>query len=73
MPPGPDFKDHFSAQSAGYARHRPHYPPELFAYLAGLGGRKLAWDPVKEQYVNDAEANKYLAREMRKPYGYDML
>jgi len=44
VPPGPDFKDHFSAQSTGYARHRPHYPPELFAYLAGLGGRKLAWD-----------------------------
>lgn len=44
MPPGPEFKDHFSAQSAGYARHRPHYPPELFEYLAGLGGRQLAWD-----------------------------
>jgi SAM-dependent methyltransferase len=44
VPPGPGFKDHFSAQSAGYARHRPHYPPELFEYLAGLGGRRLAWD-----------------------------
>jgi SAM-dependent methyltransferase len=41
---GPGFKDHFSAQSAGYARHRPHYPRELFAFLAGLGGRQLAWD-----------------------------
>ncbi len=44
MPPGPSFKDHFSTQSAGYARHRPHYPAELFAYLAGLAGRRLAWD-----------------------------
>jgi SAM-dependent methyltransferase len=44
VPPGPDFKDHFSAQSTAYARHRPLYPPELFAYLAGLGSRKLAWD-----------------------------
>lgn len=44
MPPGPEFKDHFSAQSAGYARHRPQYPPELFDFLAGLGGRRLAWD-----------------------------
>ncbi len=44
MRPRPDFKDHFSAQSRGYARHRPHYPPGLFAYLAGLGARKLAWD-----------------------------
>lgn len=45
MPSGPSFKDHFSTQSAGYARHRPHYPAELFAYLAGLAaGRRLAWD-----------------------------
>jgi SAM-dependent methyltransferase len=41
---GPGFKDHFSAQSEGYARHRPHYPRELFAFLAGLGGRHLTWD-----------------------------
>ena len=44
MPAGPDFKDHFSAQSAGYARFRPLYPRELFSYLAGLSGRRLAWD-----------------------------
>lgn len=44
MPSGPSFKDHFSAQSAGYARHRPHYPDELFAYLAGLVRPRLAWD-----------------------------
>ena len=44
MSSGPGFKDHFSAQSVGYARHRPHYPPELFTFLAGLGGRQLAWD-----------------------------
>ena len=44
MSSGPGFKDHFSAQSAGYARHRPHYPRELFAFLAGVGGRHLAWD-----------------------------
>ena len=36
-------------------------------------GRKLKWDPVKEQYVDDAEANQYVAREMREPFGYDML
>lgn len=44
MSSGPGFKDHFSAQSEGYARHRPRYPRELFAFLAGLGGRNLAWD-----------------------------
>ncbi len=36
-------------------------------------GRKLDWDPVKEQYVDDAEANQFLARAMRKPYDYEML
>lgn len=39
------FKDHFSAQSALYARHRPHYPPALFSYLASLvATRGCAWD-----------------------------
>ena len=37
--------DHFSTQAADYARFRPHYPPELFAFLAGLVPRReLAWD-----------------------------
>jgi len=30
------FKDHFSGRAALYAAHRPHYPPELFAYLSGV-------------------------------------
>ncbi len=36
-------------------------------------GRKINWDPVKEEFVNDAQASTYVAREMRKGYGYDML
>jgi predicted dehydrogenase len=36
-------------------------------------GRKLNWDPAKEEYVNDSEASKYIAREMRKPYDYSMI
>jgi myo-inositol 2-dehydrogenase / D-chiro-inositol 1-dehydrogenase len=36
-------------------------------------GRKLKWDPAKEQFVGDSEANKYLAREMRKPWTYDAV
>mgnify|MGYP000727862088 CR=1 FL=1 len=31
-------------------------------------GRKLTWDPVKEQFPGDAEANKYLDVERRKPW-----
>ena len=30
-------------------------------------GKKLGWDPVKEQF-DDAEANKYLSRPMRAPW-----
>ncbi len=36
-------------------------------------GRKLSWNPEQEQFVDDAEANQFLARPMRKPYDYDML
>jgi len=36
-------------------------------------GRKLNWDPAKEQFVGDAEANTYLSRPMRKPYDYSMI
>ncbi len=31
-------------------------------------GQKLAWDPVKEEIVGNAEANGYLRREQRKGY-----
>jgi len=36
-------------------------------------GRKLNWDPAAERFVDDAEANTYLSRPMRKPYDYDMV
>ncbi|MBN1818085.1 MAG: Gfo/Idh/MocA family oxidoreductase [Sedimentisphaerales bacterium] len=36
-------------------------------------GRKLRWDPVKEQFIDDKKANGYLSRPMRKPYDYDMI
>ena len=31
-------------------------------------GRKLSWDPVKEQFINDEEANKMLTGTMRSPW-----
>lgn len=39
------FKDHFSAGADNYTRYRPSYPPQLFAWLAGLTQEhKAAWD-----------------------------
>src|SRR5438128_6041784 len=39
------FKDHFSGHAAEYAKFRPHYPDELFEYLASISPRReLAWD-----------------------------
>ena len=31
-------------------------------------GRKLRWDPAKEQFLNDDEANKMLSKPMRAPW-----
>ncbi len=36
--------------------------------IARWTGRKLRWDPVKETFPDDIEANKYLDRQRRKPY-----
>lgn len=36
-------------------------------------GRKLQWDPQKEQFVNDSEADTWLAREQRKPWTYETV
>jgi trans-aconitate methyltransferase len=39
------FKDLFSVQAAQYAQFRPHYPRELFAWVASLPPqRRLAVD-----------------------------
>ncbi len=40
-----EFKDHFSTKTDDYARFRPGYPDELFAYFASLTREHLkAWD-----------------------------
>lgn len=39
------FEDHFSNHSEQYARSRPRYPEEIYAYLASIApGHSLAWD-----------------------------
>jgi predicted dehydrogenase len=36
-------------------------------------GRKLQWDPEKEEFAGDKEADKYLVREMHKPWSYEAV
>jgi predicted dehydrogenase len=36
--------------------------------IARYLGRNLKWDPAKEEFVDDAEANKWLKREQRKGF-----
>ena len=31
-------------------------------------GRKLQWDPIREEFVNDPEANRWLSRPYRAPW-----
>jgi predicted dehydrogenase len=35
--------------------------------------RKLYWDPTKEQFTNDSEANALLSRPQRRPYGTNYI
>jgi len=41
----------------------------LVTHIAMKLGRKLYWDPDKERFVNDDEANSMLTRPQRAPYG----
>jgi hypothetical protein len=41
----------------------------LVAHAAMKLPRKLVFDPKKERFENDAEANKLLSRPQRYPYG----
>jgi hypothetical protein len=40
-------------------------------FIAMRLSRELKWDPQAESFVNDAESNGWLTREMRSPWGYD--
>jgi predicted dehydrogenase len=40
----------------------------LIHHIAMKTGRRLHWDPVKEHFLNDADANSRLSRPQRNPY-----
>ncbi|MGE5569029.1 MAG: Gfo/Idh/MocA family protein [Rhodospirillales bacterium] len=45
----------------------------LIAWAAMKLNRKLTWDPERERFVNDDEANALLSRKQRAPYGTDAV
>lgn len=62
------FKDHFSRQADDYARYRPRYPEEMFAWLAGHApGRGLAWDSA----TGNGQAAEGLAGHFRAVFASD--
>jgi myo-inositol 2-dehydrogenase / D-chiro-inositol 1-dehydrogenase len=45
----------------------------LTSHIAMKIGRRLEWDSKTERFVNDDEANTYLSRPQRAPYGTDNI
>lgn len=61
--------DHFSAHAADYAKARPSYPPELFAWLAEhCPSRDLAWDCG----TGNGQAARALAEHFRHIHATDL-
>jgi predicted dehydrogenase len=59
------------------SRKECYFPPEIgqrcftIAHIGNISmllGRKLQWNPEKEQFINDDEANRMLSRSMRSPW-----
>ena len=62
-------KDNFSQQSAGYAKYRPGYPPELFDFiLSHVKDKEAAWDCA----TGNGQAAKELALHFKKVIATDI-
>ena len=61
-------RDRSTPASDVWTHHRSLTTCHLANIAIRLGGRKLTWDPVKEQIVGDAEANSWLSRPQRAGY-----
>ncbi len=80
LPVSTDHMGNFFA--AVRSRQDPICPVEVghrsasVCHLAGIAvrlGRRLTWDPAKEEFAGDKEANAQLAREQRKPWTYETV
>ena len=66
-----NFLDCVKSRKPCYAPAEVGHRTITIAHLGNIAmrlGRKLAWDPAKERFVNDAEADKMLSRPMRAPW-----
>ncbi len=61
------------------SRQDCYFPPEIgqrcftIAHIGNISmllGRKLKWDPDKERFINDEQANRMLSRSMRSPWHF---
>ena len=59
------------------SRKECYFPPEIgqrcftIAHIGNISmllGRKLKWNPKKEHFINDEQANRMLSRSMRSPW-----
>ena len=59
------------------SRQDPYFPAEIghrcctVMHLGNISmqlGRKLQWDPAKEEFINDETANRFLSRPYRSPW-----
>ncbi len=61
-------RDRSTPVSDVWSHHRSLTTCHLANIAIRLGGRKLAWDPSKEEIVGDSEANSWLSRPQRSGY-----
>ena len=56
-------KDNFSTQSEGYAKYRPQYPAELFAFINDhVKNKNLAWDCATGNGQSAKELSTYFSK-----------
>ncbi len=61
-------RDRSTPVSDVWTHHRALTTCHLANIAIRLGGRKLTWDPIKEEIVGDSEANSWLSRPQRSGY-----